>query len=221
MIVQELISDTIPPMKSSDSASMALTWMTEFKLNHLPIVDEGRYRGMITENDILDAANPEAKLGEIRFAGRDSAYVFEGQHVYDAIDIMSNLKLELLPVLDEENRYLGVITLRDIATHLSSLFATREPGSIIVLRIPHHGYVLSEIGQIVESADVKVLSLYLSQHPSGLDMVLTLKLSAEDPTRVRAAFERYRYEVLRTFYRNDNGEDLRSNLDALWRYLNF
>ncbi|RMG56668.1 MAG: CBS domain-containing protein [Bacteroidetes bacterium] len=220
MIVYELITDTVPPAKSTDAAGMALTWMSEFKVNQLPIVDEGRYLGMITENEILDAANPEEAIGVIRYPGWDSAYVYQNQHIYDALDVMNNFQLEVLPVLDEEDRYVGAITLRDVSTYLSKLFAVSEPGSILVLSIPKRGYVLSEIGRITESADAKVLSLYLSAVPDAQEVVLTIKLNVEDPSRVIAAFERFQYTILRTYYRSAYGDDLQSNFDSLLRYLN-
>ena len=103
MIASALISDTITSVTSTESAGMALDWMNEFKINQMPIVDQGKYIGIVTEDDILDSADLEVPIGEIRFSGWDSAYIYQGNHVYDAIEVMSNLKLELLPVLDEEN----------------------------------------------------------------------------------------------------------------------
>ena len=91
MIVRELISDSLPPVKSTDSAAMALAWMNEFKISQLPIIDQGAFVGIVTENDILDAVNPEAKVTEIKYTGLDGAYIYQGQHIYDAIDIISNL----------------------------------------------------------------------------------------------------------------------------------
>ena len=219
MFAKELISDRVPSVKSTDTAGLALDWMGEFKLHQLPIVDHGAYKGMITENDILDASDLSDRIGDIKYSGWDSAYIHEDQHPYDAIEIMSNLKLEVLPVLDEENLYMGVVTLRDLIAFLGNLLALHEPGGIVVLRIPGNGYVLSEIGRIAESADAKVLSLYLSNDTSINEYLLTLKLNVQDLSRVVAAFERFRYEVVRTYHRGEQVDDYRQNLDALLRYL--
>lgn len=219
MIVRELISDSLPPIKSTDTAAMALAWMNEFKISQLPIIDQGAFVGVVTEDSILDAVNPEATVSEIKFTGLDGAYIYQGQHIYDAIDIMSNLELELLPVLDEENGFLGVITLRDLIKFLDQLFAIREPGSILVLEIPERGYMLSEIARIVENNDAKVLSLYLTPDPGKVGFLLTLKLNVEDLSRVIATFERFQYQVAHTYNRMSNNEDLKNNLDALMHYL--
>ncbi len=219
MFVKELISDRIPSVKSTDTAGLALDWMGEFKLHQLPIVDHGTYKGMITENDILDARELSDTINDIKYSGWDSAYLHEDQHPYDAIEIMSNLKLEVLPVLDEEDKYMGVITLRDLMNFMGQLFALHEPGGILVLQIPGNGYVLSEIGRIAESADAKILSLYLGHHTASNTFHVTLKLNVQDLSRVVAAFERFDYEVVRTFFRTEQLDDYRHNLDSLLQYL--
>ncbi|MCB0844281.1 MAG: CBS domain-containing protein, partial [Bacteroidetes bacterium] len=207
MIVNELISDRIPSVKSTDSAGMALDWMNEFKINQIPIVDDGKYVGIVTENDIMECRDLDVPIGEIRYSGWDSAYIYQGNHVYDAIEMLSNLNLEILPVLDEENGFLGVITLHDLSSYLGRLFAIHEPGGILVLEIPRHSYVLSEIGRIAESADAKVLSLYLAPVKETNDLLLTLKLNLEDLTRVVASFERFDYKVIRTYHKISRMDD--------------
>ncbi|MEL6673770.1 MAG: CBS domain-containing protein [Bacteroidota bacterium] len=219
MIVRELISDILPSVLSSDTASRALSWMGEFKLSQLPIVDEGKYVGLITEDDILDAAAPDLEVGEMKFSGWDSAYIYEENHIYDGIDLMSKLGLEILPVLDEENTYLGVITFRDISRHLGTLFALQDPGGILVLQVRRDSYVLSEIGRIVESEDAAVLSLYLSASPISNDLLVTMKLNVEDLSRVVSSFERFDYQVVRVYHRGEAVDDYRRNLDALIKYL--
>lgn len=219
MIASDLIKDSIPPVKPSDTAGLALDWMGEFKLSQLPIVDGQQYKGMITEMDILDGADLDQPISQIRFSGWESAYIFYENHIYDALDLMANFKMEVLPVLDEAHQYLGVITLRDLGTELGKLFAVHEPGGVLVLEIPAHSYVLSEIGRITESVDAKVLSLYLASMPDSRDMLLTLKLNVENLSRVSAAFERFDYKILRAYQRNDLHSDYGRNLDSLLRYL--
>lgn len=219
MIAHELISDRIPSVTSDDTAGMVLDWMGEFKLQQLPIVDKGQYKGIITEEDILESSDLSVSIGNIRFAGWDSAYIYYGNHVYDAIEVMANLKIEILPVLDEENMYMGVITLKDLANYLGKLFAIQEPGGILVLEVPIHSYVLSEIGRIAESADAKVLSLYLAPVPNTNDILLTLKLNVEDLSRIVATFERFDYKIVRTYHKVERRDDYHQNLDALIKYL--
>lgn len=219
MIASALISDMIPSVKSTDAIGRALDWMNEFKTSLLPVVDDGKYVGMIQENDILDAEDFSGDVSSLRFASWENAYVYGEQHLYEAIRIMSSFRMDVVPVLDEDQSYLGVITLRDISFHLKDFFAVQEPGGIIVLAIPNKGYVLSEIGRIVESVDAKVLSLYLSSQAKSSDYLITLKLNVEDLSRVISTFERFDYVVVKTYYNTSQLVDYKRNLDALMNYL--
>ncbi|MEL6132744.1 MAG: CBS domain-containing protein [Bacteroidota bacterium] len=221
MIASEIISDSVPSVKSTDPVGLAVDWMNEFKLAQLVVVDQGRYKGLVTEDDLLDAEELTTLVRDLKhkYAGWESAYILENHHIYDAIALMSEFNLEIVPVLDEAGMYQGVVTLRDLMQQLSKLFAMREPGGILVLEIPRHSYVLSEIGRIAESADSKVLSLYLSNIPDSTDLLLTLKLNVEDLSRVVAAFERFDYKIVRTYHRSNSSDDVRKNFDNLLKYL--
>jgi acetoin utilization protein AcuB len=219
MMIRELISDSIPSVKPTDTVALALNWMNEFKVGQLPLVDNSRYQGLITEDALLDGADLESPLGHQHLAGSEGTYIFHENHIYDAIDMMTNFRLEVLPVVGDDQAYKGVITLRDVGRLLGNLFAVQEPGGVMVLSIPAHSYVLSEVGRIAESADAKVLSLYLSPLPDSKDMLLTLKLNVEDLSRVVAAFERFDYEIVRTFHRTKPLEDYSRNLEAFMKYL--
>ncbi len=220
MIARELISDTIPPIKSTDSLGTALDWMSEFKLSQLPIVDDGIFLGIITENDLLDAIDLDSTVGETRFSVWDSAYATEQQHIYDLLKVMSTFKLDFIPVLDGEKKYLGMVTVKDLMMHLGNQFAFHEPGGIIVIEVGKKSYVLSEIGRIVESADAKVLSLLLNPHPRSGNLQVILKLNVEDLSKVIASFERFEYVVVETFQHIQSNDDYRNNLDNLLHYLN-
>ncbi|RMG21604.1 MAG: CBS domain-containing protein [Bacteroidetes bacterium] len=217
-IISELIKDYIPSVKSSDTAGMALEWMNEFKLAQLPVVDDGLYKGLITEDNILEAPSLAAQIKDIQYHGYETAYLHAGKHIYDAIQVMSTMSLEILPILDEDNTYLGVVTLKDLMTGLGNIFAIHEPGGLIVLEIPQKGYALSEIARIAESENAKILSLYMSRAPQG-HYLLTLKLNIEDLSRVVASFERFEYKVVKTYYNIQQIDDYQRNIDALMNYL--
>lgn len=218
MIVDALISDTVPSVKSSDSVGRALDWMGEFKLSQLPIVDERKYVGMVTEDELLDAGDMESSVGDLRHSLWESTYIYQGNHAYDAIEIMNKFKLEVLPVLDEERQFLGVVTIRDLLHYMGQMFAVHEPGGIIVLEIPENSYVPSELGRIAESADAKILSLYLSQDAQQR-MQVTLKLNIEDLSRLEASFERFNYKIILTYHKAAHRDDLQRNYEAFLKYL--
>ncbi len=219
MIARELISDSIPPIKSTDKLGTALDWMQEFKLGQLPIVDGGTFLGIITEEELLDAVELEATVGETRFSVWDSAYATGNQHLFDMVKLMSTFQLDFIPVLDEEMKYMGIVTLKDLMMNLGNQFAFHEAGGIVVIEVGKKSYVLSEIGRIVESVDAKVLGLFVDPNPKTGNVRVILKLNVEDLSKVVAAFERFDYIIVETFQHIDARNDYRQNLDNLLHYL--
>ncbi|MFK7972576.1 MAG: CBS domain-containing protein [Bacteroidia bacterium] len=220
MIAFDLITDSIPPVKSADTLQHALDWMAEFGTTQLPVVDDGKLMGIITEGNLLDAARPEAKLAEVLYPGWESAWVRQEAHLYDVLKAMNEYSLEVLPVMDAEDHYAGLITARYLVKRLGDFFAVHEPGGILVLEVPKRDYVLSEVGRIAEGEDAKVLGLNLATNPSTHALELTLKLNVEDLSRVIAAFTRHEYKILSAHHRsNENNEDMKRNYDLLMRFL--
>ncbi|MFN0201409.1 MAG: CBS domain-containing protein, partial [Bacteroidia bacterium] len=115
-----------------------------------------------------------------------------------------------------EKNYLGVITLRDVVKHLAAMFSVQEEGTILVLSVQHNNYSVSEIGRIVESANARILSLYINEIPDTNRFMVTLKINVVNPERVVAAFERFSYEILMSYFRADAIGDYKRNLDMLF-----
>ncbi len=122
-----------------------------------------------------------------------NAYVLESQHIYDVIRIADAMKLTLVPVLDEKKHYIGSITLANICHHMSELMALNNPGGIIILELNDKDYLLTEIAQIVESNDAKILGMYITTFPESTRIEVTLKINKIDVGPVLQTFIRYNY----------------------------
>ena len=144
MLAIDLITDTIPPLKISDTGSKALLWMDEFKVRQLPIVKNLEYVGLISEADVLDLNQPDEPLEKHKLS-LTLPYVTKYQHIFDVIKVMSSLDLSLLPVLDED-RYLGIIPLHHLFRCFSKMSAIEENGGLIILELNINDYSLAEIG---------------------------------------------------------------------------
>ena len=161
MFAKDLTDDTILPVKTSDTGALALTMMDEYKVSHLPIVNNTDFLGLITEDDIYTNNHFDDPLG-IHILSMNRPFVNENQHVFEVIKIFAELELTLLPVVDAKENYLGVISKRKLIEEFSEITAVKSPGAILVLEISVNDYSLSEIAQIVESNDTKILSTYIT-----------------------------------------------------------
>lgn len=219
MIAEQLISDTIPPLKTSDSGLKALNWMDEFKVAHLPIVNHQEFLGLITDTDILDLNAPEEPLGNHPLT-LIRPYVYATEHLYEVLKMVSRMNLTLVPVLDEHNHYIGNIGLRSLVEHFAGMVSVQNPGAIVVLELNQNDYSLSQIARIVEENDTKILSLSIENTEESTRMELTLKLSREDIRPIIASFNRYNYQIKATFQQGEFSEDLRNRFDLFMNYIN-
>lgn len=219
MIAKELITDNIIPLKTSDTGTAALGMMEENRISHLPIVNEKDFLGLISDTDIFNLNNFDESIGN-HMLSITRAYVTENQHIYDILHSFSENKLTLLPVLNDKNHYLGVITLANLVQQLSKITAIDNPGGIIVLEINDKDYVLTEIARIVESNDAKVLSMYITSHPDSTKLEVTLKVNKMDIGPILQTFLRYNYTIKASYAEDTYYESLQERFDSLMNYLN-
>jgi Mg/Co/Ni transporter MgtE len=149
-----------------------------------------------------------------------SPFVRMDQHIYEVIEIVSRLALTVVPVLDKENNYLGLITLNDLLQEFAELSALKQPGGIIELELNVNDYTLTEIAQIVEGNDAKILSMYVSSPEESMLMNVTLKVNTTEITSIIQTFNRYNYKIKASYMQSDELESLLQNrYDEFMKYL--
>lgn len=220
MLAKDLISDVVPALRTSDTGLRALNWMEIFRVSHLPIVNNKDFLGLISDTDIYDLNMADEPIGNHNLS-LFSPYVNSDTHIYGVVEIISRLKLTVVPVLGQNNQYMGLITMNDLMAHFSELTAMKHPGGILVVELHENDYSLSQIAQIVEGNDAKILSLYISSPSESMKMEVTLKINRTDLSSIVQTFERYNYEIKST-YMEDEEMDLFYNnrFEEFMRYLN-
>jgi acetoin utilization protein AcuB len=219
MLAKDLISDVVPALKTSDSGQRALYWMDIFRISHLPIVNNEDFLGLISDKDIYDNNMAEEPIGNHSLS-LFSPYVTGGQHVYEIMEVASELQLTVIPVLNDEKKYQGVITLTDLLHYFANVSALKQPGGIIVLELNLNDYSMSQISQIVESNDAKILSSYITSSPNSTKMEVTLKINRKDLSSIMQTFMRYDYIIKASFMdENDLNSLYENRYDSFMKYL--
>ena len=124
----------IPPLKPNDAGSKAIVWMEELRSNQLPVVDKGKFLGLISEEIILESSNIENPISSFELFGQD-CFVIQDQHFYDIIKLAADNQVQIISVLDSEYKFYGVITVQDTISSFAQTAAVQAPGGIIVLSI--------------------------------------------------------------------------------------
>ncbi|MBK5285759.1 MAG: CBS domain-containing protein [Bacteroidia bacterium] len=218
MLIKALIKDSIPPLKLSDSVGKAIKWMEDFHVMDLPVVEEAGYLGLLSLQEILTLEHTHA-ISSLDSSLFDKSFINENRHVYEVMKLMYDKEVSVVPVMSDDNKYLGIITLADVIQYFSGTGAVQDPGGIIVLEVKSNDYAMSQIAQIIESDNASILSSFISNLPDN-KIEITLKLNKPDLTRIIAAFERYNYEVKESYHQNDFVDTLKSRYDSLMNYLN-
>jgi CBS domain-containing protein len=220
MIAKELISEVVPSLKTSDSGQTALNWMETFKVSHLPIVNNQEFLGLISDSDIYDMNRLDEPIWN-RTLTFLKPYIKVDQHIFEVISIAARLKLTIVPVLDDNNNFKGVITLQDIVKRLAEMSSFDQPGAIIVLELTERDYSLSQIAQIIEGNNVKVVSMYVASPVDSTKLEITIKLNSNEIASVIRTFERYNIPV-KTWTASSDSIDrfYQERFDLLVKYLN-
>ncbi len=219
MHTNTLISNDLPTLSFEDSGEKALHLMNEYRVFHLPLVQRDDYIALVSEDDLLDWDTPEEPLSLAEFITFRPAIV-ENTHALEAMKIVKEFNLSVLPVVNEQNHYVGLITTEGLLGFVADNNAVKEPGAIIVLEMEQRNYTMSEIARICESNDVTILCSYVkSMNDNGMQTV-TIKTNKTDVQALIATFERYNYNVVNVFASEFFKENLQENFDMLMHYLN-
>lgn len=219
MIAKDLLSTTIVPAMPGDTFIKALSLMDENKVSHLPVVRGLEYIGLLAEENIYLGNRFEDQI-ELQQQLLTKHYVDEYRHVFDIMKVFSDEKLTLLPVLDEHHHYLGVITLETLIQNFSLIASIQNPGAVIILEISYKDYSLSEITQIIESNDAKILCMFITSVPDSAMLEISLKINRMEPGSILQTFNRYNYYIRATYGEGSYYDDLKDRYNNLMAYLN-
>ncbi|RMF04747.1 MAG: CBS domain-containing protein [Bacteroidetes bacterium] len=218
MIAEHLISDTLIPLRTSDTGEEALGIMNEFYVRHLPIVNHDEFLGLLSEDEILNN-DPGEPVGSYPLRTQQS-FVRVNDHLYDVMRLIAEQRLTAIPVLNDDNHYLGLITGEDLIRHFAQSGSFREPGGIVVLEMLRQDYSLSQISQIFESEGAVILSAHVQTFDHTARIEVTLKVNRQYMGSILATLERYGYEVKASFNEVEYFDRLKQRYDGLITYLN-
>ena len=121
MKVRDIMTRDVRVASPSDNLKRAAQIMEEHDFGMLPVGDEGRLVGMLSDRDITIRAvargvSPDS--GKVRdIMSAEVKYVYDDDTVEDAARSMSDLQVRRLPVLDRDKRLVGIVSLGDLATN--------------------------------------------------------------------------------------------------------
>jgi len=217
MIAETLTSTTIIPLRTSDTGDEALVIMNDFYVRHLPIVNNRQLLGLISEDDILEYDAAEA-IGSYSLS-LQRPFVRNSDHIYEVMRQMAQYELTIIPVVDFDDIYVGLITQEDLLQYFARMSSFTEQGTILVLEMSKHDYSLSEIARIVESESARILSSFITTDAYSTKVQVTLKINAQYIQNIIATFQRFDYTIKASFNESDYLESLQERYESFMNYL--
>ncbi|MGM9760126.1 MAG: CBS domain-containing protein [Parabacteroides sp.] len=218
MLVKDFITHELPVLKSFDTVEYGLSLMDDFKIRHLPLVEENRYQILVSEKDLLEMQGQQETIGSPLLPAPS---VSEWVHLHEALALITRHDLSLLPVVDDQRELKGVVLRDKLVDVLAELCQADRAGSVVVLECLPQDYSLAEVAGIVEANHAHVLSLLTQTDPASGHLLLILKIDLEDASPVIRNFERADYYV-RSHYM-ENGvidETFRLRMEEAFYYMN-
>jgi CBS domain-containing protein len=220
MKVQDNILNDIQPLQVEAGISEILDIMEELKYGHLPVVNpERHYLGLVCEDDLLEADGSDDRLSQhLRFL---HPYAIDAEaNLFEALRVVGQGNLSLLPVVNKAGEYQGYLSPLELIQDMGRQLTFTESGSVLVLEIPTRDYQLSQISQIIESEDARIIGFHLTAAEAPDNLNLSLKINQPDLSRILQSLERYNYKVLMVFHESMIDDGMADRYASFMNYLN-
>lgn len=196
MQAYEFVNNLIPPLKITDKVGKALAWMEEIRTDVLPVVHEGQFMGLITDEMIYEVNDPELSLESMDLIA-PANFVYMDRHIYEVLRVSSENQNGMVAVIDRDMAYQGVVTVEDAITAFTDSISIQSQGGVLILSMFMTDYSLYDIARIIESENAKILSSFISGDPLDDSKIkVTLKLDQTELRYIKATLERFGYKVI-------------------------
>ncbi len=211
------IINTLPVFGLQDSLEDIIQFFKFTTYSHVAISKDKLFMGVLSEND-LETFEPGQRVEDFRYQ-METFSATEDTSWLDVLELFARNEANLIPVLSKEKRVLGYYDLNDIVGVFTDTPFFIEPGAILVLAKPEKEFSFSEIVQIVESNNTRLLGAFITDTQNE-QVEVTVKIGSANYNEVVQTFRRYNYDVL--FGNKDDQflEDLKERSDYLDKYLN-
>ena len=211
------INSEIKPLKHSDSIGEALDLFEDFSYSHFPVTEEGIYIGCITK-ETVEFSKSEALINDSRFHF-ERFFVRSSMIWLDVLEVFAKNDANILPVLDEKNNYIGYYELEDVIRFLHETPFLKEEGGILIIEKELNTFSMSQVAQIIESNNAKILGLFISNVANN-KVEITVKISQSGLNEIIQAFRRYDYDIISEHQEDSYLNSLKERSDYLDKYLN-
>ena len=215
--ITDYINNDFKAIKSSDSIESVMDFFEESRFSHFPVVDEGVYIGCISSEEV-ETYDLSKKISDYSYSLK-GFYVRTNLFWIDVLEIFSRNNTTVIPVLDEENNYVGYYEITEVIRNFYDTPFVKDFGGVIIVEKSILDFTMSQVVQIVESNGGKILGLYVSNTTPDKVQV-TIKIVLGGMNEILQSFRRYEYDIISEHKEDIFLNDLKDRSAYLDKYLN-
>ncbi|GAA4279854.1 CBS domain-containing protein [Gaetbulibacter aestuarii] len=217
MTLSDYIINDIKPISVNSKVSELQQLFNQLTYSHIPVQNEhGTFIGSFFETD-AHCFESDKPVKEFLYSLEDF-FVRDTTLWLDVLEAFAVNNANIMPVLNANSDYLGYYELNDIIGLFNESPFFSEAGGIIVVEKGINDYSFSEISQIVESNDGKLLGAFISSMNTDL-VQITLKIGQAGLTDIIQTFRRYSYNIISGHEEDSYVESLKERSNYLKKYL--
>ena len=217
MQLQDYIINDLKPLNINDKISDVQLAFNQLTYSHVPIENNGVYLGCISENDAY-CFEKKKSIHECNYS-LEGFFVRDTTNWLDVLEAFAQNSSNIMPVLDSKNVYLGYYELNDIIHLFNETPFFAEPGGILIIEKGFQDYSFSEISQIAESNNARILGAFISKIENDV-VQITLKIGNTSINDVIQTFRRYSYNIVSGHEEDTYLKGLKERSKYLDKYLN-
>lgn len=215
--IADYITNDYKALDSRQAIAEVQDFFVDVPFSHFPVLDEGTYIGSIAADDV-ETFDSDKKVADYRYA-LEGIFARNNMIWLDVLEVFAKNHSNVVPVLDENNLYLGYYELEDIVKFFHETPFLKEQGGIIVVEKSITDYSMSQVAQIVESNNGKLLGMFVSQADAN-KIQITIKIALGGMNDIIQSFRRYNYEIISEHQEDNYLNTLKERSDYLDKYLN-
>lgn len=215
--ITDYINNDIKAIAVDDTIESVQDFFADLPFSHFPVLENGIYIGSISGDDV-ETFDAEKKISDYRYT-LEGFYARKNMIWLDLLEIFARNHTGIVPVLDEKNNYIGYYDITDIIKFFHETPFLKEMGGIIIVEKNINDYSMSQISQIVESNNGKLLGMFVSNAEAD-KIQITIKITLGSMNDIIQTFRRYNYEIISEHQEDNYLNALKERSDYLDKYLN-
>ncbi|WP_228852598.1 CBS domain-containing protein [Aegicerativicinus sediminis] len=217
MHLNQYIINDLKPLNINEKVSDLQLCFHELTYSHVPVENDGHYIGCISETDAYCFDEAET-IAECNYS-LEGFFVRSTTNWLDVLEAFAQNSCNIMPVLDENNSYLGYYELGDIIGLFNETPFFAESGGVLIVEKGIQDYSFSEISQIVETNSGRILGAFISEIDKDV-IQITLRIGGTGLNEIIQTFRRYSYNIVAGHEEDTYMENLKDRSDYLNKYLN-